>query len=58
MMSLRVTYDLLPQGQIYVLVAVAILEECCMVSADMQWLFYSGEQIMAHRPLVYGSLPF
>ena len=23
-----------------------------MASADMQWLFYSGEQIMAQRPLV------
>ena len=40
------------QGQISVLVAVAMLEECCMASADMQWLFYSGEQIMAHGHLV------
>ena len=23
-------------------------EECSMASADMQWLFYSGEQIVAH----------
>ena len=25
-----------------VLVAVAVLEECCMASANIQWLFYSG----------------
>ena len=31
----------------FVLVAVAILEECCMASADMQWLFYSGGRIVA-----------
>ena len=36
-------------GHISVLDAVAILEECCMPSADM---FYSGEQIMAHEPFV------
>ena len=40
-------------GQIYVLVAVAVLEECCMATAGMQWLFYSGEQIVAHGPLVF-----
>ena len=34
------------------LIAVAILEECCMASADTQWLFYSVEQIVAHWPLV------
>ena len=38
--------------QICVLVAVAILEECCRASADMQWLFFSGERIVAHGPLV------
>ena len=31
---------------------MAILEESCMASADMQWPFYSGEQIVAHGPLV------
>ena len=31
---------------------VAILEESCMASADMQWLFYSGERIVVHGPLV------
>ena len=25
----------------------------CMASADMRWLFYSGERIMAHGPLVF-----
>ena len=29
----------LRQGQISVFVIVAILEECCMASADMQWQF-------------------
>ena len=31
---------------------MAILEECCMASADMQWLIYSGERILAHGHLV------
>ena len=39
--------------QISVLVAVAILEEGCIASADMQWLFYSGEWIVVIGPLVY-----
>ena len=30
----------------------AILEEYCMASADIEWLFHSGEQVMAHGPLV------
>ena len=39
----RLTFDLfLRNSQICVLVAVAILEECCMASAAMQLLFYSG----------------
>ena len=46
------TFDLLWHYQISVLVAVAILEECCRASADRQWLFFSGEQIVAHGPLV------
>ena len=40
------------RSQISVLVAVAILVECCMASADMQWLIYSGERIEAHGPPV------
>ena len=31
---------------------LATLEECCMASADMQLLVYSGERIVAHGPLV------
>ena len=42
----------LQQGPICVQVAVAILEECCMSSVDMKWLFYSSEGIMAHGLLV------
>ena len=38
-------------GQIYVLIAVTILE-CCLVFADMQYLFLSSEQIVAHGPLI------
>ena len=40
------------QCQISVPVAVAVLEECCMASVDMQLLLYSGERILAHGPLV------
>ena len=43
----------LRHGQISVLVAVAILEEFCMASADKQLLFYSGERTVANGPLVY-----
>ena len=52
MMILGWHLTFLQQGQISVPFAVAVLKECCMASADMQWLFYSGEQIVAHRPLV------
>ena len=45
------TFDLF-MARSNVFVAVAILEDCCMGSADMQLLFYSGEQIVAHGPLV------
>ena len=31
---------------------MAILEEFCIVSADIQWLYYSDERIMAHGPLI------
>ena len=44
----RITFD----SQISVLVTVAILEEYCIASAVMQWLFYSGERIMAYGPLL------
>ena len=30
----------------------SVSEECCMAFADIQWLFYSGEQIVAHGPLL------
>ena len=33
------------------LVAVAELEEWYIAAADMQWLVYSGERIIAHGPL-------
>ena len=32
---------------------MAILKECCMASADIQWLFYSGEQMVTHGLLVF-----
>ena len=41
--------------QISVLVSLEILEECYMASADMQWLFYTGEHIVTHGPLVLFS---
>ena len=47
----RMTLTFLWFGQICVLVAVAVLEECCMAFANMQWLFLSGERIVAHGPL-------
>ena len=47
------TIDLLPHSQICVLVAVATLEKYYMSSADMQWLFYSGERNLAHESLVF-----
>ena len=37
---------------------VAILEESCMASADMQWLFYSGEQMVALGPFVLSTIDF
>ena len=43
---------LLRHGQNSVLFAVAILDECCRASADMQWPFYSGKRIVTHEPLV------
>ena len=33
-------------------VAVAILEECCMSTADMQWLIHTGERVDVHGPFV------
>ena len=46
-------FDFLRHSQISVLVAVAILQECCMASVDKQWLVCSGERIVAYGPLVY-----
>ena len=31
---------------------LTILKKCCMASAYLQWWFHSGEQIVAHVPLV------
>ena len=54
----RLTFDLsMARSNLYfhtlVWGNVAILEESCMASADMQWSFYSGEQIVVHGPLVH-----
>ena len=47
-------FDLSWYGQIYILVAVAILEKSCMAFADMQQLYFLlGERFVAHRPLVF-----
>ena len=43
----------LRHGQIFILVAVAILEESWRASDGMQWLFYSGERVVAKWPLAY-----
>ena len=58
MMILESPLTFIWHGQIYVLVAVAILEECCMAYADMQCLFYSGERIVVHEPLVITTFIF
>ena len=34
------------------LVKMAGLEKCCIISACLRWLFHSGEQAVAHGPLV------
>ena len=52
MMIPRWLLTFLRHGQISVVVAVALLGKCCLASADMQWLFYSGEQIVALGSLV------
>ena len=49
----RMTSVLFTAQSISVLVAVAILEEFCMASADMQWPICSGERIVAHGLLVF-----
>ena len=38
---------------IFLFVAVATLDECCMSSEDIQWLIHSGEQTVALGPLVF-----
>ena len=52
MVIVRCYVTFLRQGLICVLVDVIILEECCMTSANMQWLFNSDDRIMAHWPVV------
>ena len=44
----RMTFDLLWFGQICTTVAVAILEECYMAFANMQWVFLSDGLIVTH----------
>ena len=41
------------QMMILSLVAMTGLEKCCITSAYLQWLFYSGERTMARRPLIF-----
>ena len=38
---------------VFSLVAMIGLEKCCITSAYLQWLCHSGEQVVAHGPLVY-----
>ena len=38
---------------IFSLVAMTGLEKCCITDAYLQWLCHSGEQPVAHGPLVY-----
>ena len=40
------------QMMILSLVAMTGLEKCCIASAYLQWLIHSGEQAVAHGPLV------
>ena len=40
-------------AEMSVLVDVAIREECCMASADMQWLICSRERIVDYGPLFF-----
>ena len=47
MMILGWPLTFLQHGRIPVVFAVAILGECC-IYADIQWLFYPGERIVAH----------
>ena len=41
------------QMMIFSLVAMIGLEKCCITSACLQWLSYSGEQTVARGPLVF-----
>ena len=52
----RMTFLLL--SQIYVLVAATILEECCMASAYMRWLFYLNNLIGTPYQLTIHVLKF
>ena len=40
------------QMMIFSLVAMIELGKCCITSACLQWLYHSGEQIVARGPLV------
>ena len=40
------------QMMILLLVAMTGLEECCITSAYLQWLFHSGEPAVVRGPLV------
>ena len=39
------------------LAAMTGLEKCCITSAYLQWLFHSGERVMAHGPFVSSAPP-
>ena len=41
------------QMMIFSLVAMIGLEKCCITSAYLQWSCHSGEQVVAHGPLVF-----
>ena len=45
-------------GKICVLVAVAILEECCMASTDMQWLYNCDPRASRYIVFVCRQLHF
>ena len=32
---------------------LTVLEKCCIPSAYLQWLFHSGERVVARGPLVF-----